>query len=249
MLTKKEIEFINNYREEDTNKLLLSNKDKELNISLCIKCIEARKKIEKKIPLWYSYPELCYPISLSIEQSSSQQTAQYKQKVIKDIFPNNPINIADITGGMGIDSYFLSKIANNLTYIERNTELCKAAQYNFSILGANNISIINTETLPTNNSLFDELSKRDISLIYADPARRDNKNSKIVSIKDYEPNILELLSNLFSIANYILIKISPMEDIKLNLSLLPNTTNIYVISYNNVCKEVLFLFNKIHTNV
>ena len=49
MLTKKEIEFINNYREEDTNTLLLSNKDKELNISLCIKCIEARKKIEKKI--------------------------------------------------------------------------------------------------------------------------------------------------------------------------------------------------------
>ncbi|MEG2848657.1 MAG: hypothetical protein RR880_00295, partial [Bacteroidales bacterium] len=121
MLTQSDIEFIIANEKADTNRLLLNASKGELNtakdgsksginVLLCVKCIEARHKIEYKIPLWYTNATLVYPLSISVEQCSSEATALYKQQLVADILCDNCINIADITGGMGIDSYFLSLI-------------------------------------------------------------------------------------------------------------------------------------------
>lgn len=246
MLTQNEIDFITANEKEDTNRLLLNASKKQnnagINTPLCVKCIEARRKIVLKIPLWYENPALVYPFPLSVEQCSSQATALYKQKLVKEILLGyNHINIADITGGMGIDSYFLSHIATNHYYIERNKELCDASQYNFKQLGAENIAVLHDECRSENRALFNHLSTKQLSIIYIDPARRSKTNSKVISLQDYEPNILDLKEEFFQLAPYLLIKVSPMADIKLNAKLLPETKQIYVISVDNECKELLFL--------
>lgn len=258
MLTKEEINFILENRGGNTTKLLLSKSKRDINLPLCAKCIEGRKKVEKKIPLWYNCNSIAYTHPLSVEQCSSQLTAQYKQQLIKKICSTSTtinssynsgsksnsaqeINTVDFTGGMGVDSFFISQIANHHYYIERNAELCQTTEYNFSQLGAKNITVINKEVTIEQKELFASLATKNISLIYIDPARRSKTNNKVVSIKEYEPNILELLEPFFSISRYILVKVSPMEDIKLNLSLLPQTKEIYVIAVDNECKELLFL--------
>ncbi|MEF9987039.1 MAG: class I SAM-dependent methyltransferase [Bacteroidales bacterium] len=263
MLTQSDIEFIIANEKADTNRLLLNASKGELNtakdgskfginVLLCVKCIEARHKIEYKIPLWYANATLVYPLSISVEQCSSEATALYKQQLVADILCDNCINIADITGGMGIDSYFLSLIAKSHYYIERNIELCNATKYNFKQLNANNITVINDEYVLGNKKLFNFLADKNLSLIYIDPARRSKTNTKVISLQDYEPNVLELKEDFFRLAPYLLIKVSPMADIKLNLKLLPNTVQIHIIAVDNECKELLFLMsnnNAVNNNI
>ena len=261
MLSQEEIDFILTNEKADTARLLLAyGKKKEhpsgdvpqINIPLCIKCIEIRRKISAKVPLWYAHPALAYPFSLPAEQCSSQATALYKQEIVKDRLSAQTPGlkpaegklpaIADLTGGMGVDSFFLSRIARELYYFEKDPGLCRASEYNFGRLGARNIHVC-CSTVRAAGKDFAYLSDKDISLIYLDPARRDRTDVKVISLQDYEPNLLEWKEDLFKIAPYILVKVSPMADIKFHLELLPETEQIHIIAVDNECKETLFLLS------
>ena len=287
MLKLEEIQFILENEEAETSRLLLGKRPAGINLNLCVKCIEARKKMKIKAPLWYSYPSLVYPFSVSVEQGSSQATALFKRQLIQehlspstehpstnststngDAFADKTnisgsastnqsafvdrkqslsgkgIITADLTGGMGIDSFFISKIAEKHYYFERNTELCEATAYNFRQLGAKNIIVANRDITANGCAALEELKGKDIDLLYIDPARRLADGKKAILLQDYEPNVVELQEKMFEVSPYILVKVSPMADISLNLKLLPKTSAVYVITVDNECKELLFLLNR-----
>ena len=249
MLTQKDIEFIIENEGADTSKLLLgASKYPDVNVKLCVNCIESRQKIKSKLPQWYSNPALAYPFPLSAEQCSSEATGRYKMEVMEEIVTNykredasREISGADLTGGMGVDSYYLSGLCKGgFHYFERNSELCKATEYNFKQLGACNIEVCNAELTKENIA---QLLPEGLDFIFIDPARRSkaDKSSKVISLQDYEPNLIELKGQLFSQAPVIMAKVSPMADIKLNLKLLPETTEVHIVSVDNECKELLFI--------
>ncbi len=174
------------------------------------------------------------------------------------IFPNgkaedpigkNTIITADLTGGMGIDSFFISRIASKHYYFERNAELCAATEYNFRQLGAGNIEVSNRDITADDCAVLRELQGKGVSLIYIDPARRTASGGKAILLQDYEPNVIELQERLFAVSRYILVKVSPMADIKLNLRHLPCTSAVYVVAVGNECKELLFLLDREHNGV
>ena len=250
MLTEKDIEFIKANEGADVTRMLLGKAPEGVNLSLCAKCIQARAKI--KAPLWWENWQLAYPFSVSVEQGSSQTTALLKQRIIKELLCGNSsapdrIITADLTGGMGIDSYFISQIASKHYYFERTTELCEATEYNFKQLGAHNIEVSNCDVTADNCAVLEDLAKKNISLVYIDPARRTATGSKAILLQDYEPNVIDLQEHLFAISRYILIKVSPMADIKLNLKYLPNTRAVYIVTVDNECKELLFMLDREHS--
>ena len=252
MLTEKDIEFIKANEGADVTRLLLGKAPAGVNLPLCAKCIQARAKMKIKAPLWWENWSLAYPFSVSVEQGSSQTTALLKQRIIKellsegDLLPDS-ITTADLTGGMGIDSYFISQIASTHYYFERTTELCEATEYNFSQLGTGNIVVSNRDVTADNCAVLKELAQKGISLVYIDPARRTATGDKAILLQDYEPNVIELQDQLFAISRYVLVKVSPMADIKLNLKYLPNTRAVYIVTVDNECKELLFLLDREHT--
>ena len=252
MLTEKDIEFIKANEGADVTRLLLGKAPAGVNLQLCAKCIQARAKMKIKAPLWWENWSLAYPFSVSVEQGSSQTTALLKQRIIKELLSDedtNPKSIitADLTGGMGIDSYFISQIASKHFYFERTAELCNATEYNFSQLGAGNITVSNRDVTADDCAVLKELAQKGISLVYIDPARRTATGDKAILLQDYEPNVIELQNHLFAISRYVLVKVSPMADIKLNLKYLPNTRAVYIATVDNECKELLFLLDKEHT--
>ena len=254
MLTEKDIEFIKENAEADVTRLLLGKAPEGVNLQLCAKCIQARAKMKIKAPLWWENFALAYPFSVSVEQGSSQTTALLKQRIIKELFNNLPdsdtpcsIKTADLTGGMGIDSYFISQIATTHYYFERTKELCEATEYNFSQLGATNIIVSNRDVTADGCAVLKELAQKEISLVYLDPARRTATGDKAILLQDYEPNVLDLQEYLFAISRFVLIKVSPMADIKLNLKYLPNTRTVYIVTVDNECKELLFLLDREHS--
>ncbi|MBQ8645763.1 MAG: hypothetical protein IJ476_05255, partial [Bacteroidales bacterium] len=82
MLKPEEIQYILENEGAETSRLLLGRHPAGINVPLCVKCIEARKKMKIKAPLWHSFPSLVYPFSVSVEQGSSQATALFKQQLI-----------------------------------------------------------------------------------------------------------------------------------------------------------------------
>ena len=261
VLTDKELHFIKENINTPASTLSLSKKRPAcVDFALCLKCIEGNQKMRKKVPLWAANLSLIYPYPLSLEQCSSQLTAEYKAGIVSKLFEStlpdksssipfgssSAVLVADITGGMGVDSYFLSRVANGLLYMERDEQLCAAAENNFSALEAVNITIRNVtstvETVEKEVKLFASgFGRSKIDIIYADPARRSKTGSKVIMLEDYEPDILSLNAKLLDLADYLLVKVSPMADIKMYLQKLSGVTAVYVVSVDNECKELLFL--------
>ena len=99
-------EFVTKNEGADTAMLLLSrDKYKDIDIDMAVNTIEVRRKLRKKVPAWYKFPELAFPLKLSGEQCSSESTAMYKADIVRRLFPDGNAKVADLTGGLGVDSW------------------------------------------------------------------------------------------------------------------------------------------------
>lgn len=232
IMTPETQRFILEHSLDDVRQLALqSARFPQIDMALALRQITGRQKVRLKIPLFYNHPDILYPKQLSLEQSSSESTAKYKSTC------REGGNFADLTGGFGIDCYFISRNFAQASYIERNTELCEIARHNFDILGAENIRVFNMQS----EDFLKEMTP--VDLIYIDPARRNQAGNKVVLLSDCEPDVSELLPLLLAKGENVLIKLSPMLDITRALKDLPATKEIHIISVDNECKEILFLIH------
>ena len=225
-------DFIESHLKDDVRQLALHKFPDDVDKVLVLNQIEARQLLSKKVPTWASNPDLLFPRHLSIEQCSSELTAKYKSSIIEggDTF-------VDLTGGLGVDSYFLSEKFKTSYYVENQKELCDLAEHNFAVLGRK-IAIVNSdaETFLNQNLKFD--------LIFIDPARRDIYNRKMVSLHDCSPDVVNLVETRHGTSLHgttMLIKLSPMLDISMIINELSNISEIHIVSVKNECKEVLVL--------
>jgi hypothetical protein len=120
--------FIKEHSGDDLAQLLLSaGRYPDIDVPFAVEQIRARRYIREKLPTWYANDSLLYPSKIAVEQCSSEQTARYKQRLIKD-----QNRVFDLTGGLGIDTYFFSQKVDRISYVERSKECFDIAMYNFS---------------------------------------------------------------------------------------------------------------------
>ena len=195
--------------------------------------VAAREKAKDKLPTWFKTKNIIYPSKISVEQTSSEATAQYKASLIKGE------NIIDLTGGFGVDDYYFSKEVNFVCHCEMNFELSEIAAHNFKMLSADNIECVPGDSLNTLEQL-----QRSWNWIYIDPARRNDAKGKVFMLKDCQPNVPELLDIYFDYSNNILIKTAPLLDITAGLNELTSVKDIYIVALNNEVKELLWRLEK-----
>ena len=212
--------------------LLGAKKYPDLNIPLLVAQIEGRNKAKKKLPSWFENTEIIYPIKLSMEQCSSEISANYKASIV------NGTKLIDLTGGFGVDSVAFAKKITQVIYIERNEELAEITKHNFKILKINNVEVLNT-----NSENFVQSYQGKLDWIYIDPARR-KEGSKVFRFTDCEPDVLSLQEDFFKIADKILIKTSPLLDIDQAIKELKYVSAVHVVAVENECKELLFVLEK-----
>ncbi|MCQ2339472.1 MAG: hypothetical protein MJZ79_01640 [Paludibacteraceae bacterium] len=198
-----------------------------------------------------------YPVRLSCEQCSSEATARYKARLVA-----GKRHLIDLTGGAGVDTFFMGEQMETVDYVERDAELCRLAQHNLpskvtvhnmtaeeflnrppSADGIRTADADGTRTVHTPYSISErsERSKLYLSTIYIDPARRDKNGGKVFRIEDCTPNVVELLPRMREVADTILIKFSPMLDISAALRCLDGSWQVHVVAVKNEVKEVLLL--------
>ena len=103
---------------------------------------EGRERLRDKLPTLVQQPDWWFPPRLACEQCSSERTATYKAELIRPHYtPSLSPSLSrewqggsfiDLTGGYGIDSFYLSAMATEAHYVEQNPELCRIAEHNFA---------------------------------------------------------------------------------------------------------------------
>lgn len=167
--------------------------------------------------------------------------------------------IADLTGGLGVDSWAFSEVAEEVLYNEMNPALAAAARHNFKALGVTNIFIKNSEA--TSDSLKDIFGDFRPDVIFLDPARRDSAGKKVFLLEDCSPDVLKILPELFGISRFVLLKLSSMADITMAVERLDRTyeeylekasgkgwngqwvREVHVVASGGECKELLILLD------
>ncbi|KQM69495.1 hypothetical protein ASE74_05770 [Pedobacter sp. Leaf216] len=194
--------------------------------------IAAKKKSEKKLPTWFNTENIYYPPLLSIEQTSSEVTAQYKSKLVKGD------TLIDITGGFGVDAYYFSKKLKAVTHCEINSELSEIAKHNAKLLKVSNLEFKAEDGIAylLNNDIH-------FDTIYVDPARRAEKG-KVFMLKDCTPDIVINLNSLLEKSDRIIVKTAPLLDISAGLQELNYVSEIHIVSVKNECKELLWIIDK-----
>ena len=227
--TPSTLDFAYRHRDDDPLKLLLqAGRYPDVDMRWVAQQIEGRRQARNKWPSLSERPDILFPPQLNREQSSSEATARHKASLVKGG------SLADLTGGMGIDSLMFSQHCRPVVYLEQDAALCSIASHNFSVLDAP------IECVCGNSLEWLEQSGQTFDTLYLDPARR-SEGHRMVAFEDCSPNILEQMPLLWRHGQQLLIKASPMIDLDAAASQLGSVSDIHVVAVDGECKEVLFL--------
>ena len=222
-------DFIQEHLNDDTAGLLLAARRYQgVDVPFAVEQIEARKRLKGKLPEWYENAELIIGGKVPAEQCSSEVTARFKRHIIEGE------SLCDMTGGMGVDFWYMSEGMKQAIYTERNEALCEIAKHNFEVMKDGKHPEVEVRC-----GDGQKLPIPSVDIIYLDPARRAGDGSRVYAMEDCEPNIVAWQDELLQHAKKVLVKLSPMVDLTDVLRKLKGVTDVYIVGVRNECKEVL----------
>ena len=237
-------EFIQEYREKDTRQLALqSARFPDVDMPYALDQIKGWQTARRKLPTWAACDGIVYPPHLSMEQCSSEPTAQYKLNLAMEwscrVESSHASSMTDLTGGFGVDFSFTSCAFASATYVERNEQLCRMVEHNLPLLGIDNDKVVCADAV-------DYLSTLDMqTMIFLDPARRDQHGAKTVMLADCTPDVVQLLPQLLKKSRFTMLKLSPMLDWHKAVEDLQGTVReVHIVSVGGECKELLLVLSE-----
>lgn len=223
--------FVEENINEDISKLRLKfhNKNTAFNLPLALIQIECRKKCVHKIPSFISNMLALFPDVVASEQASHEAVANYHSALAQGYE-----RILDMTAGLGIDSMAFAKNGSHVVSCELNDNKAACLDYNRRVFNLNSLKVENIDSiayLKETDNFFD--------MIFIDPARRGEGNSRVYNFKDCQPDIIQNIDLLLSKSKSVMIKASPLLDISQTLKDIPHVKSIRAISVHGECKEIL----------
>ena len=237
LINEKTWDFIRQHADDDVRKLALQGvKDADVDLQMALQQIAGRQTARRKLPSWAEVDGIVYPPHLNMEQCSSEQTARYKAQIVNGQSVNG--QLVDLTGGFGVDFYWLSQGFQRRCYVEQNEALCAISSHNFEVLG------LDSTVCCCDSATYLAIMPH-VDLVYMDPARRNEHGGRAYGIEDCSPNILELLPLLMEKADRVLLKLSPMLDWRKAVDDLKYVREVHIVSVDNECKELLLMLEQV----
>ncbi len=232
LTTENAKELLRNHLQDDPAVFALAHQGRnDIPVRTIAEQIACHKKAVKKLPKLSQ--KLLFYETVALEQCSSEATARYKTNIIKGK------RLFDCTGGLGIDSIFLSDVFNEVVYCEKNPVLAGLFIENIKTLNCNGITVY-TEDCVEQLSRYPDNS---FDWLYIDPSRRD-AHGRYVGFSKCEPDITQHLELFYKKTCNICIKASPAFEITEAEKQLHGLHTIIVVSVEGECKEILFLLNR-----
>lgn len=236
-------EFIREYRERDIRQLALqANRFPDVDMSYALDQIQGWQIARRKLPKWAACDGVIFPPHLSMEQCSSEPTAQYKLNLAMEWAERvgHASRMTDLTGGFGVDFSFASCAFAAATYVERNEQLCHIVEHNLPLLGLNNATVVCADAVEYLSTVEPQ------TMLFLDPARRDEHGAKTVMLADCTPDVVQLLPQLLEKSRFTMLKLSPMLDWHKAVDDLQGTVReVHIVSVGGECKELLLVLSTV----
>ena len=256
-------EFIREYRERDIRQLALqANRFPDVDMPYALDQIQGWQIARRKLPKWAACDGVIFPPHLSMEQCSSEPTAQYKLNLAMEWATLNSelstqncrrqqfktqnstiktsTRMTDLTGGFGVDFSFTSCAFAAATYVERNEQLCHIVEHNLPLLGLNNATVVCADAVEYLSTVEPQ------TMLFLDPARRDEHGAKTVMLADCTPDVVQLLPKLLEKSRFTMLKLSPMLDWHKAVDDLQGAVReVHIVSVGGECKELLLVLSKV----
>ena len=232
-----------NAKSNPNNAALKAPRNAGIDVTFAVNQIAGKQIAQQKLPKWASCEEIIYPAHISMEQCSSQATAQYKANIARKLLSelheeNTSSTLVDLTGGFGVDCTIMSEVFDSAICIEQQTELSSIAQHNMKSLGLSHVACYNNNSLDALNHISN------VTMIYVDPARRNTQGARTYAIEDCTPDVLALKGSMLAKAQIVMIKLSPMLDWHKTVSDFGgNVSQVHIVAHNNECKELLLIID------
>jgi hypothetical protein len=220
--------FMRQNADKNPAEIVLSSKNPDSQI--LAEQIRCRQKARNKLPTWCQTDKILFPSALAVEQASSEIASHYKTEILAGK------NLADLTGGLGEDSRAFSTVFKKVFYVEKDEKKAAFAKHNFEKMGIFNIETAAIDAVQALNNFADA----SLDAVFIDPARRNVEGKKLSFLEDCEPDILRILPLCFQKSAVLLLKASPMLDIKIALKQLSGVRSVHILAIDNECKELLF---------
>lgn len=224
--------FVNKFLHLNPAQIALQYRDKlPCDASILALIVQLYQKGQQKLPAWVQ--NYCALTAKSFEQSTSQTVALYKTTFMQGT------KLLVLGGGLGVDEWALANTFNQITSIDNDAELNEIVAFNAKRLGFNNCERLTqtAETFLQNTTDF-------FDCIYTDPDRRDGQGARKITLQHSTPDIIGLLPTLWLHTKKLVIKASPVIDIKDTAKQLGFVSEVRVIALENEVKEVLFTVEK-----
>ena len=251
MMTEKVAKFISEHANDDVRRLaFVANETLGADAPFALDQIMGRQTARRKLPKWAATDGIVYPPHLSMEQCSSQQTAECKAGVMARAMQlagaAYDAEIIDFTGGFGVDFSFLARGFARATYVERMPLLCEMAAHNMPLLGLSHARIFNEEvdcSLNIGGGAVDWSCGH--HAVFIDPVRRDSHGGRTYAIADCTPDICGFIGDLLVRADVVMVKLSPMLDWHAVVDAMPRDSvrEVHIVSVANECKELLIVMS------
>ena len=256
-------EFIREYRERDIRQLALqANRFPDVDMPYALDQIQGWQIARRKLPKWAACDGVIFPPHLSMEQCSSEPTAQYKLNLAMEWTTLNSelstqncrrqqfktqnskfktsTRMTDLTGGFGVDFSFTSCAFAAATYVERNEQLCRIVEHNLPLLGLNNATVVCADAVEYLSTVEPQ------TMLFLDPARRDEHGAKTVMLADCTPDVVQLLPKLLEKSRFTMLKLSPMLDWHKAVDDLQGAVReVHIVSVGGECKELLLVLSTV----
>ncbi len=224
-------DFISRHAYDDPTSLRLrfGHKEDGFSTDFAIDQIEARRKASGRLAKLLKHERFLFPALICAEQASSSAIATFHTELI-----SSGESVLDLTCGLGSDAMSLAEKASMVVAIERDSWYCEVMKHNLKELRLTNIDVENADCedwLESSDCRFD--------VIFADPHRRDGSNGRTYSFADCSPDVSAIAPSLISRCSRLLIKASPMLDIRLAASEISGCDEIFAVAERGECKELL----------
>ena len=236
--------FVKEHLYDDVRRLALAKPPAGVDMLMALTQIEGFQAALHKLPAWAATEGMLWPCKLALEQCSSEATARYKHDVAERLLHGQSHEqqvasvMADITGGLGVDFAALAPLFTRATYIEQQAGLCELARNNFACIGLDNVEIV-----CDNGMEWLAACPAPLTLLYIDPARRNDAGRKVTMIEDCRPDVAGMQHTLHRLTRFCLIKLSPMLDITAAVRAMTGVTEVHIVEYQGECKELLLVID------
>lgn len=192
---------------------------------------ECRRRASTKLAATLlSAPDFRFPTKLSAEQCTADSVADFHASLVE-----SNSRVVDLTAGLGIDSFHLARTAREVVCMDIEPAVADALRHNSVVLGLGNVTAHCADCREFINSYQGE--RFDVAFI--DPARRADDGSRLYSLTQCKPDVVDMLPEIERIAHRLLIKASPMLDITQTCRELRNVKAVYAVGTRAECKELL----------